>query len=410
MRNLIVIFFLFSMINSHEAQVSVGDVKYRRSSLHTILWESEKFPYKDTVINAYYSAPFPEKYNEHTIDEKSFNPSLYGDVSLKDTEPNIIRNYLTQNKVANKLVAKWFNRQADGSFDMNLVSDRGYYNASEMEAMIAQKSARGLVSLADAGEELIKNTFVVVSKLNFISNSGAAAVGSVGAEMLINRYVDNPILNLGAKLVKNKIAEKAAEGYSVWCTSYLYRLNWNDSVANQFYNEYWMDKNNINPIKKAKFDTTDLFTMEYIGSEKTSVLITYSLKEQRTAERYVTLATIRSVDKVFARLQREYDVFKTKTPLLTGNPLTAKIGLKEGLEKNDKFEVLEQVQDEKGFTRYVRKGIITVDGTQIWDNRFSPGEELESGDKNNQTSNSTDRTYFKGARNYYPGMLIRQIK
>lgn len=392
------------------AQVAVTDVKYRRSSLHTILWESEKFPYRDTVINAYYSAPFPEKYNEHTIDDKSFNPSLYGDVSIKDIETNIINNYFIQNKIAARLVARWFNRQPDGSFDMSLVSERGYYNASEMEAMIAQKSARGMVSLADAGEELIKNTFVVVSKLNFVSNSTAAAVGSVGADILIDRYVDNPLVNLGAKFLKNKVAEKAAEGYSVWCTSYLYRLNWNDEVANTFYNEYWMDKKSIDQAKKSKFETTDLFKLDYIGSEKTSILITYSLKEQRTAERYVTLATIRSVDKVFARLQREYDVFKTKTPLLTATPLTAQIGLKEGLEKNDKFEVLEQIQDEKGYTRYVRKGIITVDGNQIWDNRFSAGEELEDTKQAAQANATLDRTYFKGGRNFYPGMLIRQIK
>lgn len=397
-------------ITSLNAQVAVTDVKYRRSSLHTILWESEKFPYKDTVINAYYSAPFPEKYNEHTIDDKSFDPSLYGDVSLKDIEPNIINNYFTQNKIAARLVAKWFNRQPDGSFDMSLVSERGYYNASEMEAMIAQKSVRGMVSLADAGEELIKNTFVVVSKLNFVSNSTAAAVGSVGAEVIIDRFVDNPLLNMGAKFLKNAVAEKAAEGYSVWCTSYLYRLNWNEEVANTFYNEYWMDKNSIDPAKKIKFETTDLFKLDYVGSEKTSILITYSLKEQRTAERYVTLATIRSVDKVFARLQREYDVFKTKTPLLTASPLTAQIGLKEGLEKNDKFEVLEQIQDEKGYTRYVRKGIITVDGNQIWDNRFSAGEELEETKKAVQANTSLDRTHFKGGRNFYPGMLIRQIK
>lgn len=409
MKRILLTAFIAIHIVSLSAQVAVTDVKYRRSSLHTILMESERFPYKDTVLNAYYSAPFPEKYNEHTIDEKSFDPSLYGNISIKDVEPNIINNYLTQNKIATKIVAKWFNRQPDGSFDMSLISNRGFYSASEMETLIAQKSARGVGSLADAGEELIKNTFVVVSKLNFVSNTGAAVVGSVGADILIDQLVDNPILNLGAKLLKNKVAEKAAEGYSVWCTSYLFRLNWNDSIANIFYNDYWMDKTKIDPRKKAMFDNNELFKLEYIGSEKSSILITYSLKEQRSAERYVSLATIRSIDAVYAKLQKQYDVFKTKTPLYTGYPITAKIGLKEGLENNDKYEVLEQVQDEKGFTKYVRKGIIMVDGKQIWDNRFSAGEELDAKAKVS-AGVGLDRTFFKGAQNYYPGMLIRQIK
>jgi hypothetical protein len=121
------------------------------------------------------------------------------------------------------------------------------------------------------------------------------------------------------------------------------------------------------------------------------------------------LATIRSVDAVYVKLQKQYDVFKTKTPLFTGYPITAKIGLKEGLENNDKYEVLEQVQDEKGLTKYVRKGIVTVDGKQIWDNRFSAGEELDAKAKAS-TGIALDRTFFRGTENYYPGMLIRQIK
>ena len=53
------------------------DVKYRRSSLHTMVVESEKFPKKEVVLNAFSNAPFPDKYNEHTIGEKSFNPANY---------------------------------------------------------------------------------------------------------------------------------------------------------------------------------------------------------------------------------------------------------------------------------------------------------------------------------------------
>lgn len=408
MKKIIIIAIVLLQFILVTAQVAVTDVKYRRSSLHTILMESERFPYKDTVINAYYSSAFPEKYNDQTIDEKSFNPSLYGSIAIKDIEPNIINNYLTQNKIATKLVAKWFNRQPDGSFDMSLISNRGFYNASEMEALIAQKSARGVGAIADAGEELIKNTFVVVSKLNFISNEGAATVLSVGAEVAIDHFVSNPYLKFGAKLLKNKAATKAAEGYSVWCTSYLFRLNWNDSIANTFYNNYWMDKTKIDPQKKTMFDNNELFKLDYIGSEKSSILITYSLKEQRSAERYVSLATIRSVDAVYAKLQKKYDVFKTKTPLYTGYPITAKIGLKEGVERNDRFEVLEQTVNERGVTAYVRKGIVSVDG-RIWDNRFSAGEELELNTKAS-TQVSLDRTFFNGAENYHPGMLIRQIK
>jgi len=81
----------------------------------------------------------------------------------------------------------------------------------------------------------------------------------------------------------------------------------------------------------------------------------------------------------------------------------AKIGLKEGLEKGDKFEVLEQIMDKNGRTRYKRKGVIKVDKKQIWDNRFMAAEEAEN------MQSLLDYTLFKGGKGYYKGMLIRQI-
>ena len=62
-----------SMLFAQESQKEMKEIKYRRSSLHTILIESSGFPKKDQVINAYYGAPFPNKYDNHNIGEKSFN-------------------------------------------------------------------------------------------------------------------------------------------------------------------------------------------------------------------------------------------------------------------------------------------------------------------------------------------------
>ncbi len=391
-------------------KIAVQDVKYRRSSLHVVLMESEQFPFKDTVIRAYYKAPFPEKYNNHTVGEKSFDPKLFGvngDTSSKNV-PLVIENFLTQKKIANQMVAKWFNRQEDGTFDMSLIGERGSYNASEMEARVADKSARGLSSLSDAGEELIGNTFVVVSKLYFLSNEGPAY-----AALLISRAVTSKLSGI-AKTIAETAADiaykKAREGYSVWTTSYLYKLQWNDSISGTFYNDYWMDKNSIDPAKKEKFDNTDLFKLEFIGSEKSRSLVTGSFVEQRGAEKLVEMATIRTIDNVYAKLQKKYDVFKTKTPLLTSEPITAEIGLKEGLEGGDKFEVLEQTVNKEGKTVYVRKGVVKVDGKQIWDNRYAAGHEPGTDSTKVSKKPILKATTFKGGKDFYPGMLIRQIK
>ena len=98
-------------------------------------------------------------------------------------------------------------------------------------------------------------------------------------------------------------------------------------------------------------------------------------------------------------------MFKTKTPLFTGNPITAKIGKKEGLEGGEKFEVLEMNQDPKtGAITYKNIGTIKVDKNLIWDNTYNPTNE-----ENNSTP-SIDRTTFSGGSKFYPGLLIKQIK
>ncbi|MFC0518661.1 hypothetical protein ACFFGT_30885 [Mucilaginibacter angelicae] len=414
-------------------------IKYRRSSLDIILIESEDFPHKETVIKADKEVPFPDKYNQHIIDAEPFDQQRYSltedekaaskkksgfmanmemDLVSNVTSTNIDRSgpymplmidkYNKSNKTANKLVAKWFNRQVDGSFDMKLVGERGQYNASEMEANIAKGTVRGVASLADAGEELIGNTFVVYSKLQFIPNEIVAAAVREAGKTKVSKLP--AFLQGGAYKALDVAYEKGKEGYSVWTTSYLYKLRWNDSVAAVFYKDYWMDKNSIDIKRKAAFDNSDLFQLEYVGSAKSSTLVTFKLAK-RTEDQIIELATVRNEEEVFAKLQRTYDVFKPKTPLYSGEPITAKIGMKEGLKGGEKFEVLEQTVDPKtGLTEYKRKGTITVDKDQIWDNRFAAGEEVEGDATNISAKTPVDRTLFKGGNKFYAGMLIKQIK
>lgn len=448
-------------------------IKYRRSSLHLILSESDNFPMKDTVIASYRKAPFPDKYNNHAIDVNSFVPSEYlltdaerdslgikqagagadlaADLTmgisdpLADDMPFMLQKFMKDKKVAHKMVANWFMRNPeDGSFDMSMIAERGSYNASELDVNMAKGSARGLASIADAGVELIQNTFVVVNRLNFISNEVPARIIRDAAKLGAAKMPG--LAGELASTAADVAYEKAKEGYSVFATSYLFQLEWNDSTEAVFYNDYWVNKGDANGAARAEaFFNNDLFKMKYIGSEKSKALVTFSLKQQRSEIEYIEEATVRAVDNVYGKLQKAYEVFKPKVPLLTGEPITAKIGMKEGLEGGEKFEVLEQTVDlATGETKYVRVGTITVDKKKIWDNRYVAGttpppaaveataevapvegapaegaeaataEDTDKKKKGNEEEASSDpnldRTYFKGGKNLYAGMLIRQIK
>lgn len=437
-KNLLLISLVWFCLASGFAQ-SMGDVKspsikYRRSSIYTLILDDAGLVKADIIKTAFMNAPVPDKYNDHNLSIKSFDPKAYAvsDTSkskkkkkssfgkawvssatggLVDTTditdlPQRIQKFFDDNNIPNGLVAKWFNRDNNGGFNMNLIGERGSWDASEMQANVAKSSARGTAMLADAGEELIGSTFVVVTRLKYIDKKDIAKA-TKNAMSLIGKF--GGAYAARATQLASVAVDAAAKGYVVQSTSYLYKLTWNDSIAAVFYKDYWMNPSEVNLVKKAAFDTTSLFNLELVGTEKAWADVQSSVFSKQPEDTLIKRATVNSVDAVIAKLQKKYDVFKTKTPLYSVNPLSAKIGLKEGLEAGDKFEVLEQVMNENtNKTEYIRRGVIKVEKGKIWDNRYMAAEDHPQDTAS--TEPPLDKTYFKGSDKYFPGMLIRQIK
>ncbi|MBL0047200.1 MAG: hypothetical protein IPP32_03785 [Bacteroidetes bacterium] len=386
------------------AQVNPKGVKYRRSSLYTLMIDDTSRAHYSTIKYAFMHAPFPDKFNNHNL----ISRSIVSNPEIKKQEKNI-DSYLNINEVAKKAVAKWFNRSAKGGFNMNLISERGSYNASEMDARTALLNKRGLALLADAGEELIGNTFVLISEFKYTNKEEVAskttgflndalaaslAQGTSGDTAKTRQQID----------AANKVITELGSGYVIVTTSYLYRLNWTDSISSVFYNQYWTDDANLDTNKVKAFNKSNIFTLTYIGSEKSWADV-QALKSMKIDEdTLIARATVKAADKVIAKLQRNHEEFRTKSPLININPIAAEVGLKEGVEFGDKFQVLEQVMDENGKTSYNKVGMIKASRELgVWDNRYMAGAE---GD----TAQSHKYTQFKkvSGGEFYPGMLIRQ--
>jgi hypothetical protein len=392
-------------------------VKYRRGSLHTMIIEDDNLPKKDLILNTFKNAEFPDKYNNHTIGDKSFNIKDYQDKinevkegkKAKDKDFSAaIDQYFKDTKLANKMIAKWFNRSEEGTFDMSLIQERGAYDASAQAADMALSTERGLDMLKDAGIELINNTFVVVNYSKFVSNEETAKIAYDIAKDAAGK-LPGALQETALEIAKNAY-EKARQGYSIWTTAYLYQMQWNDSIEATFYMDMWMDSTSIDSTKKTVFDSSDLFQLKLLGYEKTRALISGLGSNAESEEMIIENATLKSINSVYNKLQRKFEPFRTKTPLVSIEPLGAKIGLKEGLEGGDKYEVLEQVFDAEGRITYKRKGIIKVDKKNIWNNKYNIGEEpLDEEGNPIEIENDIEFTYFKGGKGYYPGMLIRQI-
>ncbi len=403
------------------ADKKAGVAKYRRSSLHTMIIEDAKLPKIDVILKTFKNAEFPDKYNNHTVGDKSFDLAKYYVAPVADEGEKLskkeskdlslsINKYFEENKVANKIVAKWFDRSPEGAFDMNLIGERGMYDASAQAAATAASTERGTSMLADAGEELIPNTFVVVNYSEFIENEPVAKGVRDAAYSTVKDQDKDAIGRLIVEKAADKLYEKTKDGYIVLTTAYLYQLEWTDSMSAVFYQDLWMDTTSIDPTKKEAFDNTDLFHLKLLGYQKAKAFIAGVSKNATDINAIVETATLRSINSVYAKLQRKFEPFRTKTPLVSADPLGAKIGLKEGLEAGDKYEVLEQVADAEGKITYKRKGVIKVEKGKIWNNMYSVGEEPVDEEGNPiKVDSSIEFTHFKGGKGYYPGMLLRQI-
>ncbi|WNH08144.1 hypothetical protein [Thalassobellus suaedae] len=348
---------------------SAGKLKYRRSSLYTLMLDDNTREHYNIIKDAFGNTELSEKFNNHNI-----GPYLipaHGSGGEKD-QSQLIEDYLNQTGVARNIVAKWFNRDEKGIFNMNLIAERGQYNASEIDLKIAQASIRGKALLSDAGRELIGNTFVVIYDYKYTNKEQKAKKrgGFLNSLASVASFVpgaDNISTVASAAKLGSDIMGK---GYFVRTTSYLYRLVWNDEVAQEFYENLWVDEQSFGEAKKEAFDNSNLFKLEYVGNEVSRNNLQSTIFTSKSNEQLIEIATTKAVDKNIGKLQRTYEEFRVKTPLLSIEPLAAKIGLKEDISNGDKFEVLEQILNEDGTTSYERVAIIKVDSGRIWDNTY----------------------------------------
>lgn len=411
------LFVLFSAlpVQAQHRLADGAETQYRRSSLYSFLIAHPQAKYASQIDYVYLGLPTPDKYEDHNLNVRRVEA-----LSGRAVQPYEITAFLQGNQVARRLVAKWFNRDADGVFNVDLVADRGNYNASEMDVVEARMTKRGLAMLSDAGEELIGNTFVTVNDIVYIDKEQRAQLASAilqivaQAALVATAAADDDDTEAiagaiaGSAALGSIIADNLA-GFKVKVTTHLYQLVWNDSIANLFYSDYWVDENTPEAERlrrKALFEQSDLFTLKYLGKYKVKSEKTV-MKGVHSNEDIIRKVCARAMDRNIVGLQKKFEAFKVKTPVIAveNGRVVAKVGKKEGLKPSTKFEVLQPVEREDGRMVYRRVGVVKPQKGQIWDNRYMAFEEQSDG---SDLTATTFRTV--SGVGFVPGMLIRQLK
>ena len=386
-------------------QAQETDANYRRSSIYSVLVNHTDQQFASEIKEAFLQIPVPDKFNDHNLSVKVLNLDKKLSGASSEKENPIITEFLDNNKVASRLVGRWFNRDFfTGQCNMELVKERGLYNATEFDKQLASRSARGMAMLQDAGEDLIGNTFVLVNDIRYVDKNRAAktassilkALGSIAAAYTGNN-IDDLTNNIGDMV-------ETIKGFKVKINTFLYKLEWSDDIATQFYQDQYGAV--PDPAKKANFDAArDNYKIKYVGKVESSGGTTsfLGINEDQPVV-MVRKACQRAIDENVVDLQRNYEEFRTKSPLVSVEPITAYVGMKEGVTEKSKFEVLEVVELENGKHKYNRVGVIQPIENLIWDNRFMAAEE---GAREATLGFTTFRKV--SGKDFSKGMLIREM-
>ena len=360
----------FSHAVTAQSKTKKGETEnFRRSSLCLLLITSQGDEFAKAIEEQFMAMPMPARYNGLNTDVRVLN------ISKKATEKRITKA-LQDNEVAKQLVAKWFDRDYQGRMDMKRIHDWGGYNATFADLKRAESTVRGTAMLTDEGEELLKNTFVMVCDISYYDRRQtgvflaalAQSLGAVAGNFTNDQQLKQSYNDLGSAVAT---ASLDIAGFSVNIVSYLYQLEWSDKLRDKMYSQYWVDE--TTPIaeanqRRAAFDNDrKSFQLEFLGQYNSRAGRTVSDSSTPDLKQVVREVCSNAVDNSINNLAKMFPVFKAKTPFYCDNDqVYAYIGTKEGVSIKSKFEVIEMEKTKKKGIQYNKVGEMRP--SYVWDN------------------------------------------
>jgi hypothetical protein len=282
-------------------------------------------------------------------DKKSKTTSLV-ESEAATPEYQAVLEAIASQKIPNKVIAKIL-LNASGRVDYTTIFKRGEYNATDNTMIAANASNEGLSGVqSDAISNVINNVYLLIQQTGSITSKSS----------------------------------KDGSTYSVPFKSYLLQVDLSELFAtNQFYSTFSQkDADVASKINNYNFKIKLISVSEGIGSTSDKELELQGLKMVSTPKSqeqiYTDLATA-TIDGGLTDHANNYEAFKVKTKVFSVGPITAKIGKKEGLRIDDRFEVFRNGIDKSTGDKFARKlGYVRVakvaDNEKVADGNSEPSK------------------------------------
>jgi hypothetical protein len=362
MKNLIILMIIFAtpfFSVSQNVQVSAQKSKnyvssdYDRNAV-TFIGLDYNENLSGQVIKVLAKQKVHDKYYDNTVLENIIKTGVKRDSALGFPVPaddRLISRWLNENKVGQQILSVWFNRQPDGSFNVDVLKERGLFNANDNDFIVASASKRGESSLMDMGLQLVNQSYVLV----------------------FDYY---GILSTAQSYQKNETPEekRIMNGFQSELQTYLFKLDFNDSVAAVFFQKYWTTPDDPNREAKAlEFEKAE-FPFIFKKRQYTTATATQynpgqvlAPKVQKTDEQLIDDMVKMSMDAVLTTIENQNQDFRVKAMVSDVKPISAKIGKKEGLKFDQRYFIMENQTNAKG--EVTSKRVAVVKSMKVVDNR-----------------------------------------
>ncbi|MDF1673593.1 MAG: hypothetical protein P1U41_08805, partial [Vicingaceae bacterium] len=396
----------------YKADAEKVETQYMRPTITNVFIKSNK-RFNETLFNSINSVEIPNKFDRLDLDEPLRNVSVdmkkYGEeitvFGVVDSRQKIKMQRALHEKLSSStsrnVVAKWWNRDENGDFNSDLVVDKALYSASNIDFEKTKDLAHSRLGLY--GEQLINKSYIIVYEIR---------------ELWTNKT--------------NNQGDVVAQGYHLDYSAHLYKLDFNENVANEFYNKMWSDSANHKYSNTKKFNHYD-FPLKYVDTKRgsKSFLIrtrVFGITGKKTINKdsLINLVGPNVVEEVFGYFDKRVPDFKVKTIIASNNQRSAELvinepdssatqgqvkqyekpkngyrvevfaGAKEGLRIDDKYKAYMIIQDTKGGGAHKETlGVLRV--SRVAKN-------------NGKTNDITKASRFRqhGGKKLQPGMLIER--
>lgn len=329
-----------STFTNAQSSAQKPESEYSRPSLTTFFAVN---PSDNNSRNAALSASkisFTDKYFNHNLEEFKLEVSpAFGDLS-HESKKTELKNYLERKGIGREVIAKWFNRQADGNFNLDYIHQCGMYNASDQDVLMSGAAKRGEAVLLDAGEKLVNKTYVmVIVPTEFTS-----------------------------------FDDKVSHGWNAKYDLFLFKLDFDSEVVSRFY-EIWPyedDSEEVRNLKVSAFDTLSFTFTPFYGKPEmmSSASELYALTSDPKSSDQLFDQTVEDMyNSALFSIDKDLEPFRVKVNVSGTHPIRSKIGKKEGLRCEQRYFVYEFVWNDKTATAEMdRKAVVRSTG-KITDNR-----------------------------------------